>query len=77
MSRPREADVQIAHANSMARMIKRNAKKDNGDVFFSAILKHYDATTQEFDVDALATEIIQLNKICKFTQTSPSKISII
>jgi hypothetical protein len=52
-SKPREADVQIVHANSMARMMKRNAKHDNGDVYFCAILKHYDATTQEFDVDAL------------------------
>ncbi len=26
-SKPREADVQIVHANSMARMMKRNAKK--------------------------------------------------
>jgi hypothetical protein len=25
--------VQIVHANSMARMMKRNAKKDNGDVY--------------------------------------------
>ena len=41
-------------------MMKRNAKKDNGDVYFCAILKHYDATTQEFHVDALNTEIAQI-----------------
>ena len=52
-SKPREADAQIVHANSMARMMKRNAKNDNGNVYFCAILKHCDATTQEFDVDAL------------------------
>jgi hypothetical protein len=59
-SKRREADVQIEHANSMARMMKRNAKRDNGDVYFCAILKHYDATTQEFDVDALNSEINQI-----------------
>ena len=41
-------------------MMKRNAKKDNGDVYFCAILKHYDATTQEFDVEALNAEIAQI-----------------
>jgi hypothetical protein len=56
-SKPREDDVQIVHADSMARMIKCNAKKDNGDVFFGAMLKHYDETTQEFYVDALATKM--------------------
>ncbi len=34
-SKPRETDVQIVHATSMARMMKRNAKNDNGDVFFA------------------------------------------
>ena len=44
----------------MARMMKRNAKKDNGDVYFCAILKHYDATIQEFDVESLNAEIAQV-----------------
>jgi hypothetical protein len=35
-------------------------KKDNCDVYFCAILKHYDATTQEFDVDALSVDIAQI-----------------
>ena len=52
--------MQIIHANSMARMMKRNAKRDNGDVFFCAILKHYDAVTQDFDVEALNAEIAQI-----------------
>ena len=42
------------------RMMKRNAKRDNGDVFFCAILKHYDAVTQDFDVEALNAEIAQI-----------------
>jgi hypothetical protein len=60
INQPRDADVQIIHANSMARMMKRNAKRDNGDVFFCAILKHYDAVTQDFDVEALNAEIAQI-----------------
>ncbi len=56
-NQPREADVQIIHANSMARMMKRNAKRDDGEVFFCAILKHYDAVTQDFDTEALNAEI--------------------
>ena len=30
------------------RMMKRNPKKDNGDVYVCAMLKHNDATTQEY-----------------------------
>ena len=54
----------------MARMMKRNAKHDNGDVYFCAILKHYDATTQEFDVDALNAEIAQIetDQSAEYTQ---------
>ena len=40
--------MQILHANAMARMMKRNPKKDNGDVYVCAMLKHNDATTQEY-----------------------------
>ncbi len=31
-----------------------------GDVFFCAVLKHYDAITQDFDVEALNAEISQI-----------------
>ncbi len=42
-------------------MIKRNAKRENGDVFFCAILKHYDAAvTQDFDTEALNAKIAQI-----------------
>ena len=50
-------DVKIVDANSMARLMKRHNK---GDVFFCAILRHYDATTQSFDGKDLIAEIAQI-----------------
>ena len=32
----------------MVRVMKRYSKKDNGEVYVCAILKHNDATTQEY-----------------------------
>ncbi len=48
-SNPRKTYVHILHANSMARMIRRNAKKDIGNVLFPIISKHCDAAKQELD----------------------------
>jgi hypothetical protein len=44
----------------MARMIRRNAKKDIVNVSFSAISKHYVTTTQELDACALCAKTTQI-----------------
>ena len=44
----------------MARMIRRNAKKDIVNVSFSAISKHYITTTQELDACALCAKTTQI-----------------
>ena len=47
------ADVQIVHANSMARLMKKNKNL----TYFCAILRQYDATTEKFDNESLNDEI--------------------
>ena len=52
ISRP-ATDVQIVHANSMARIMKKNPDL----TYFCAILRQYDATTETFDMNTIDKEI--------------------